>query len=330
MDSTSYDKASSPQHNFNLEFLREVVDLKIFETVVKNCGKSINFAEYGCATGLNSIEWIQELLRHTGDKEVNICMSDLETNNFKICSKNISENIRSEKVFTNFAFKSFYEKVYANSSIDIAVCNNAIHWLSEQEWHNDDSLIPQFSKDKETVEKLRKAAEKDYINFFKLREAEIKENGYLMVGSPCDTEHMNSTDVLFEAWSNLVTKYKIEKIRKYLSLPFYRRSEEEIKKPFVEKLVNFEIVEFHMGAYDLSVLKESEGTVKFMKPLIGLFLSMLLDNVVPQIYPDVKLEKDKFMQELFDEFKRLLDLREKPNQYLKAFHLVLKKKTATG
>lgn len=330
MDSTSYDKASSPQHNFNLEFLREAVNLKIFETVSKNCGKSINFAEYGCATGLNSIEWIKELLHHTGDKEVNICMSDLESNDFKICSKNITENIRSDKVFTNFAFKSFYEKVYANGSIDIAVCNNAIHWLSDQEWLNDDSLIPQFSKDKEIVEKARKAAEKDYINFFKLREAEIKENGYLMVGSPCDTEHMNSTDVLFEAWSNITSKYKIDNVKKYLCLPFYRRSEEEIKKPFVEKLVNFEIVEYHMGAYDLSVLNDSEAIVKFMKPLIGLFLSLLIKDTIPKVYPEVKLDKEKFMEELFLEFKRLLDLKEKPNQYLKAFHLVLKKKSATG
>lgn len=160
----------------------------------------------------------------------------------------------------------------------MGICSNSSHWVKGREWYKEDCLLPQYSSDKSLVENLRKAAEDDYLTFLKYREKEFKENGLFLLNGPCTKNNQPAMYAyLWKAWESFVNKHNIQEVKKYLYLSFYFRTEEELRKPFDEKLVKFEIIHFELVDYVISQ-KDRENCVGFCKPLIGYFLSDVIEN----------------------------------------------------
>ena len=331
MDSKKYDNNSEAQNKFNLDFLDVAISLNVFKQVAEDKDeKSIFFGDLGCATGLNSIEWIKELLKHTQEREVNLCMSDLISNDFNLCNLNLKKHIKSDKIFPNYAFKSFYEKIYANESLNIAICNNSVHWLSEtNNWINEDCLIPQFSNDKEIAEKATKIAEEDYLKFLKFREGELKFKGYLLINGPNEVADKRTINLIWSVWEEYVKLKGIEKVKKYLSFPVYMRTKEELLKPFSEKDIHLEIIKLNFLPFTLNVIKDLDTLVSFFKPLLSSFLDKIAKEIIPKLYSeeDKNIQKERFAEEFFDFLKSELqkaDLKDYEAS-LNGYQMILRK-----
>lgn len=330
MDSEEYQSGSATQKEFNAKFMKQITSLKVLDNLKFN-DKTINFAVYGCATGDDTIFIVKEKLsKYTDRYQLNLHLSDLESNDFNICDKNIKKQIKGVGIYFNYAFQSFYEKIYPDNLIDLGMCWNSTHWLKESEWPKEDCMLPQYSADNALVEKVKKAGEEDFLTMLKHREAEFKEGGLFLLDGPLTKgaePAMYST--LWKAWESFVHKNKIDAIKRYMSVAFYFMTEEEIKKPFNEKSVKFEIVDYNTVTYPVAK-DDIKDLVQFCKPLLSNFLEDVIENKLPLEYPDIKLTKQR-QEELIEEYwkeadklLRTVDVEDLENG-LNGFQLILRK-----
>jgi hypothetical protein len=309
MDPTTYDAGNITQSNFNSKFLTELKEKKIFE-LVNLRDKVINIADYGCATGKNSVPFIHDLLSFIEEQQINLCMSDLETNDFRLCLNNINKAINDERFFINFTFRSFYERIYPDETFNFGMALSCLHWMSTKNWYKEDACMPQNSKNEEVVEKARVEAENDYVKFLKHRENEFKEGGILVINGPLNAgDNKIYFDYIWKAWENFLTKKDLLKIKKYFYLGFYFRNEEEIKKPMINKDVKFEIISMSYNKYYFAK-NDSHTVISLFKPLLPYFLNHVFDDKLPEEYSDIKLtpeDKKALYDDFWEELKSVID-----------------------
>lgn len=308
MESNLYDQGSIPQKKFNGQFLSLLMQEGGTFDKLNMSGDTFTMADYGCATGLNSIAIIQEVLKKLrGDQELSVNMSDLESNNFDLCNKNVKALHEDKRVFLNYIFRSFYEQIYPKKSVDLAICLNSIHWLRGHDWYKDDCLYPQFSKDENLARRVATSAEKDYMDFLKNRETEIKVGGILVLsgmfhdgeGEALISQHA------WKVWEETVERHNLGNLKKYLHSGFYRRSMDELLKPFNQNLVKFKLL--HLDTIHFSIVSQYKA---FVKPLMLPFLQRVLDIHAPVVYPEIDFtleKKTSFIEEYFDGLEKELE-----------------------
>jgi hypothetical protein len=301
-------------------------------TLSTSSGEENNFTyvDYAGATGNSTAYVYKEMigLLEGAFKNFQIIINDLPSNDFRLPHSLFKLILdKKENVFVNFSIGSFTENLTQPNSVNLATCFNAIHWIETSKHHNNDSRFPQFSKDKEVVKIVTEQAKINYQNFIQNRNKELKSGGCLVLISFLNKTLRNHKfmELIWEFWTDFVKKNEIEKLQKYLTLPFYLRTQEELLAPFVKdldlKLVTFQ--ETH-SFYPT----EPTAACNFLKPFIAPALKELLNSkYILEYEKDYNNDIEKFIDSFFNGFKTFLEKEQldKEKCYFDTFVLLARK-----
>ena len=195
--SDDYNKSSSIQFNDGLPLVNELT--KAIQEMnlqnpdrFKNNSDAFIICDLGCSMGLSSVQFLKAVL--TEIKKINpalpieVYLEDTPFNDFDLALKTVTAGLQE---FTGVKYqalpKSFYEKLFENSSVDLFFSSYALHWLPEALFPQDEQFLYVCDDDK--------IIQKDYVKMEKyindcwkqkmhLRAEELKPNGKFLFHVP--------------------------------------------------------------------------------------------------------------------------------------------------
>ena len=150
-------------------------------------GKVLTVADYGSATGLNSMMACTpafQTFRSTSSTPIQVFHTDLPDNPWSVLFNNALSSPHSylslPDIYVAGVGRSFYEQVFPASSICVMHAANTLHWLSTHS-----SVACQLQKyvegSPEIHMELRGLAERDFHSFLAHRSQELKPGGRLIL-----------------------------------------------------------------------------------------------------------------------------------------------------
>ena len=182
--STSYDAYSMLQMVANQRHVQLILEgLRQVDT----SGEVITLADYGSATGLNSMRAFTtafQTFRETSNTPILVYHTDLPDNPWSVLFTNALTSPHSYLSLPNTYVagvgRSFYEKLFPSNSISLMHTANCIHWLSTRSSVR--GQLKLFIEDDETIlSELRALSDADLNRFLSLRSEELKPGGRLIL-----------------------------------------------------------------------------------------------------------------------------------------------------
>ncbi|ONK78088.1 uncharacterized protein A4U43_C02F14190 [Asparagus officinalis] len=304
--------------------IEAITSMKLFDKE-----SSIRIADLGCATGHNTLSTVELLVhslkeRYKKEKdympEFEVFFSDLPSNDFNSLFRSLLSSCDASKMPYYFSGVpgSFYDRLFPNGKLHLAVSLSALHWLSRVPEEVLDKKLPAWNNGrawidgakKEVVDAYAKQSSEDLLAFLNCRKKEIVEGGMLfllMAGRPDSQRPENQlgdpdsrakhpfTSSMDQAWKDLLDEGLIdEEMRDTFNIPAYMRSTEEVRRAFdhcgafeIKRLEFLRIVE-HSKEKQAEWIKDpvSYGRAKAnlvratLKPIVKAHLGSLLSEVL--------------------------------------------------
>ena len=220
--------------------------------------RPVAVADYGSATGKNSIEVMQRiraLLRAAYGREPSLTLTfcDQPANDWNALAQRLDAAFAGEEhVHALLRAKSFYGSVLAPDSLDLAWSASSVHWLGGSLSVPPDWLWPH----PDLTERAPFAAQaaRDWQSFLKQRARELRPGGQLIVvaaaasaGGRSPADHY--LDLVWEVVLELEHDGMLQAVeRARMFVPTYFRSPEEYRAPFADPSLPLELVEYREAA----------------------------------------------------------------------------------
>ncbi|KAF3912415.1 hypothetical protein ABW20_dc0100139 [Dactylellina cionopaga] len=171
--------------NSGQQYLAMEASLPLFADL--ELGSNVTIADYGCSQGAASVAVMKRLVARLAPHSiVTLSFNDLPSNDFNSLIQLLPDIAPSDPTITiyhSISPQSFYEPVFANSTVDIAFALSSAHWMRQ---------IPAPKPTNETAEEFLSkrrarnapAAHRDLLEFLNLRGREIKPGGKLILAMP--------------------------------------------------------------------------------------------------------------------------------------------------
>ena len=285
-------KGYNENSNWQLELILEVVpDLVQGLKSVQGLSSHLKIADFGCSEGKNSIQIFKQLLecfRIENQNPVHVVHTDLPENNWSVFNQLITSSELSYLSLPNTYFstigRSFYNQLFASSSIHLAYSFFSFHYLSRKPVREPgDSTFPHQA--------FIKQSHADIRNLIKLRLEELVSGGLLfftVVGSG-DTPNMNMGNILMTSFMKLLQLGVIsqEDMRNLewnthsLSLNDY----ENIVKEFQDIALVEGLSEFKGVSPDYVEYMKNKDIDKYVEKLTGFYFTIMelqLYSILPE------------------------------------------------
>lgn len=139
---------------------------------------SITLADFGCSEGRNSCNMMQEVLSKLPSlSSATLVFNDTYATDFSSLASTVESSLsglsrnNTLQIHPLFAPGSFYKPRLPRSSVDVALCFSAVHWLQE---------VP-HANGTEIEAALSAAAQRDLVDFLTARHSELAPGGQLLV-----------------------------------------------------------------------------------------------------------------------------------------------------
>lgn len=237
--------------------------------------ESLRIADFGCATGYNTLSTVELVIENLRDRyrkecgfkpEFEVFFSDLPSNDFNTLFRSLPSSTDAEKkhYFAAGVPGSFYHRLFPKRKLHVAVSLSALHWLSQIPEKVVDKSSPAWNQGRawidgakaEVVEAYAKQSEEDLYSFLRCRKEEMAQGGMLfvlMAGRPslsCPENQLSDPDSrakhpftcsMDQAWEDLVNEGLVDKdTRDTFNIPAYMRSTTEVGGAF-RRCSGFEI-----------------------------------------------------------------------------------------
>ncbi|MHA7773685.1 class I SAM-dependent methyltransferase [Roseibium sp. M-1] len=151
----------------------------------------LNITDYGCGPGQSAIETVRPALDVWADcdpsREVSVCHADQPGNDWNALMKLVfgKEGYmdRPHPPLVRTSVGSFYERLVPRSSVTLATCFAACHWLNGQVQINAPETLWFADLTGAARQQMQAQAEQDWKQFLRLRAEELRSGGYLLVAS---------------------------------------------------------------------------------------------------------------------------------------------------
>ena len=243
-----YNRHSRPQRGavaFGLPLLEQAVEA----IPLPGFGEAFQVADYGVAGGNNSMEPMRTVVegirrRASDDLAVSVFHTDLPTNDFDpLFTLLTSENSYLQGTSNVFAYaggKSFYERLFPDSHVDLGWNAIAVHWLSRVPATITDHIWSNRATG-EVKEAFAGQSESDWQAFLGHRAHELRPGGRLVVlGGASDAQGGSGAEGLMDMANaalremvagNTLRSEEYER----MVIPTYNRTLEEFEAPFSAK-----------------------------------------------------------------------------------------------
>mmetsp|Transcript_31682 Transcript_31682/g.36014 ORF Transcript_31682/g.36014 Transcript_31682/m.36014 type:complete len:375 (-) Transcript_31682:353-1477(-) len=319
---------------------------------VENTAEPFTIADFGCADGSNSLAFYREIIdtvraiaprKHV---EINCC--DMEGNSWDQLAANL-EVLTGEydDVHIEPVKGSFYSTGLKDSSVNFAICCNAIHWLSEAPTFISDLIYMRgFQHDdisKQDRDAWDERMKKDLEEFYTRRHRELKKGGYLLLSTAGLQEHLNEVDEMAiylyrgtnSRLSKVLEKHNLLEFKSKFMAPLGHRTMADYIEGTKNPLSPFKVVQKDYAdaemdeAKRLIAAKDFDGHRQFLKGALGAFLLPLYRSALHQcgIRQEGKVEKiaDEIMVGITEQYPAASpELSFSNHTYL---HLLLQKST---
>ncbi|KAM0832798.1 hypothetical protein ACQ4PT_064673 [Festuca glaucescens] len=218
-------------------------------------------ADLGCSSGPNALELVSvavEAITSHCDKlqqpppEVCVFLNDLPGNDFNMVVKSL-ETLRqrnSSIVTTGVIPGSFYERLFATTSMHLFCSSNSLTWLSEAPEVLRRNKIPAYDIDENVrcerlptvIEAYAQQFRKDFKHFLKNRATELVEGGHMVLSLVGRHPH-ESTSEFSHLWEiaakilrAMASEGAIDKAKfESFYVPLYGPSDQELKEIIQEE-----------------------------------------------------------------------------------------------
>ncbi|WP_299472122.1 hypothetical protein [uncultured Roseibium sp.] len=164
----------------------------------------LNLTDYGCGPGQSTIETARPALTTwlaaNASRPISICFADQPGNDWDALmalvtgETGLAQGGTLPRIETPVG--SFYDRMVADSSVSLATCFFASHWLSASRPYEAPNTVWFADLTGEARRKMWQAAESDWTRFLLMRAQELQSGGYLFVstlGAIPETGEINDT-----------------------------------------------------------------------------------------------------------------------------------------
>jgi len=246
-----YDQHSTAQLS-SIEALQDWIDDAVASLPLPDAAQPVTVLDLGSSEGRNAT-WVMRtiaagLRRRTG-QPVQTIYSDLDSNDFNQLFANLKDARRdglfAAGVYSGAVGGSFYGPLLPPSTVHLATCFNALHWL--------DRLPPAPMLDGVAYRRphpprqglavspgataaFTRQAEQDLVQFLQCRARELVPGGKLLLASPGDTDQARVADGLYDVLNDacldmVATGQLTRQQYQRLTLPCYFRTVQELLAP---------------------------------------------------------------------------------------------------
>ena len=181
---SDYDSKSTFQMTANQRHISLISEAL---TYVHRPGEVLTVADYGSATGLNSMMALTpafQTFRSTSSTPILVYHTDLPDNHWSVLFNNALSSPLSylslPDIYVAGVGRSYYEQVFPANSIWLMHAANTLHWLSTHP-KGQGQLQKSAEDDPELLAELRALSEADINRFISLRKEELKVGGRLIL-----------------------------------------------------------------------------------------------------------------------------------------------------
>lgn len=192
-------------------------------------------ADYGAGTGATSVHAMSTAIAAVRERDpgrpVLAVHNDVITSDFTQLFRNVADGYLDDGVYPAAVAGSFFHRVLPDATVQLGMCSNAAHWLSEQP--EVESPTGMYFTD---APELRALAARDWTAFASARAAELAPGGRLLVqGIATDGDRVSAECLLRVMWrtatamadDGLLDRAALDR---YV-FPVYCRSRDEIEPP---------------------------------------------------------------------------------------------------
>ncbi|KAG6415700.1 hypothetical protein SASPL_123114 [Salvia splendens] len=328
---TSYHLNSSLQKNA-AERINELAIEAMEQTYSALRPESLGIADLGCSSASNALRYIKMAVNSfMSTPEFRVCLNDLPTNDFNTLFKtlpdfyqDLKEGNNNPSVFVAAYPGSFYGRLFPHKSLHFVFSFCALQWLSrippgiyddQGRSLNRESVYITKKSPRQVIDAYAKQFAEDLWAFLEGRAVEVMSGGrmaLLIAGRKIsDYFSLDKTflwENLYQSFLTLVSKGKIEKemVESY-DVHFYEPCKQEIED-IVRKEGSFELERFEIVEKEID---SSFSGVVMAKAVRAVQQSMISHHFGEGI-----------MDELFDEYAKLLDKEIATNNY-KVIHIAV-------
>ncbi|BCH31182.1 hypothetical protein MesoLjLc_31120 [Mesorhizobium sp. L-8-10] len=183
-----YDRHSSAQQSIISSH-----DARIRELArqVGRGGREMRVMDYGCGPGTSAIIAVRPALEvfraRFHDAPLVVCHADQPGNDwnalFGLVYGPTGYHAGIDNVRTEASIGSFYERMADDSSVDLATCFAASHWLSRAVRLQSPGTVWFADLQGDARQEMAELARRDWMNFLRLRARELKPGGFLFVST---------------------------------------------------------------------------------------------------------------------------------------------------
>lgn len=211
-------------------------------------------ADYGCATGKNSIAVMSRAAELFGaafeGSPLLLCFCDQPDNDWNVLAARVHEAFGGrDDVAFSMTGRSFYGPVLPTGSVDLAWSTIAVHWLSAARPAGSDALWPHPGLGPERAVFVEQAR-RDWALFLEQRARELRPGGHMVVVAACSRADGTSSadhylDVPWEVVRELEAAGELATSeRRAMFIPTYFRSAAEYQAPFSDPALPLELLEY--------------------------------------------------------------------------------------
>ena len=139
MNNKLYNEAATGQlssHDITKKSLKESIARVLKSTSGSKLQKPLRIADLGCAGGVNAIHllrYVESILHENGQHllPIEYYFEELPTSDFNELIRTIHSSNLSDQFYPMVIGKSFYEKLFPPSTIDVFLSYITLHWIND-------------------------------------------------------------------------------------------------------------------------------------------------------------------------------------------------------
>ena len=139
MNNKLYNEAATGQlssHDITKKALKESLERVLKSTSGGKLQKPLRIADLGCAGGVNAIHllrYVESILHENGQHllPIEYYFEELPTSDFNELVTTIHSSNLSDQFYPMVVGKSFYEKLFPPSTIDVFLSYITLHWIND-------------------------------------------------------------------------------------------------------------------------------------------------------------------------------------------------------
>ena len=139
MDNQLYNEAATGQlssHDITKDALKDSLSRVLIANSDDKCKRPLRIADLGSAGGVNAIQllrYVEGILHENGEhlRPIEYFFEELPTSDFNELVKTIHESNLSDQFYPMVIGKSFYEKLFPPSSVDLFLSYITLQWMKD-------------------------------------------------------------------------------------------------------------------------------------------------------------------------------------------------------